>query len=139
MARAFGYNGDTAKRLANEVVFEIAGVNALELLKLPEPEAQVVEPLVEIEDAALPVTDGFMPVGLLVDFIAEACVLEGLARCSARDLYRGFLVWLKGSGRPYDALPSALFFGRRLSGRVPKIKSNGRMIYMGLKLKAAEV
>ncbi len=139
MARAFGYKGDMAKRLANDVVYEITGVNALELLKLPEPKIKVIEPLVEIESVGLPLTDGFMPTGMLDDFIAEACVLDKMARCRARDLYHEFLVWLKGSGRPYDALPSQRFFGSRLTGRVPRVKSGGRIIYLGLKLKTAAV
>ena len=71
----------------------------------------------------------------LGEFIAEACIAEAGRSATARELYEAYRRWAKSEafGRGATLTPQA--FGRRMSRRFSKVKTNGRIRYQGIGLR----
>jgi len=69
---------------------------------------------------------------LLADYIDECCIREPGAKCSASELYGRFVTWYHANIGVKE--PSGHWFGKQLSQKYEKSKSNGKIIYHGIDL-----
>jgi prophage antirepressor-like protein len=126
MARAFGYKNEQARTLANEVVREITGIDALSLLNAPD----TTDERLPLLDAPSP--DDWLEQQMLGDFIEQCCITTETARISSKRLYDHFVVWFE-QHNPYNVdTPSHVNFSRRMGRHFRKLKSTGIMYYIGL-------
>jgi putative DNA primase/helicase len=69
---------------------------------------------------------------LIADFIDECCIREPGAKASSSDLYGRFVTWYHDNVGKNE--PSGTWFGKQLSQKYEKTKSEGRNTYHGIML-----
>lgn len=71
---------------------------------------------------------------MLGDWIEECCDREPAAKEKAADLFKSFVVWYHDNIGKGDKL-TGTWFGKQLTKKFDKIKSNGSNVYIGISLK----
>jgi hypothetical protein len=114
MARAFGYKDDEARTMANKLVKKVTGIDALELLEVPQPR------FIDDEGA------------IYNEFLQECCEFVEGATVNATVLYEAFRVWCAASGLKSEI--SQVRFGKAMVKLVPRLNGR-RRFYKGIRLK----
>jgi putative DNA primase/helicase len=70
---------------------------------------------------------------MIGDWIDECCIRDPLAKEKADVLFNSFVAWYKSSQGKGDKL-TGTWFGKQLTKKFDKTKSNGRNIYLGISL-----
>lgn len=140
MARGLGYRNAQAVKIANNLVLELTGIDALELLG--PLDGQVKAP-------ALPLAVDQPPVGrvdekTLAEFIAAECELDAAAVISGADLFRLYCAWLRARQGNEWVAPTLRQFNQLMSrhfrSRRTLLASGGSgTVFHGLRLAGEEL
>lgn len=134
MVKAFGFRGERAKLITNQVVKDATGIEPLTLLGIKD---DIIEQQRWDQDDRLPVLPihRYMALSkkMLADFVQDCCFIDKAAKTLASDLYNCFIVWYKKRYPEADS-PSQKRFGTVLSDHFQKSKT-GLYSYAGIGLK----
>lgn len=131
MARAFGYRDAQARRLANEIVRDLTGIDALELLGPSEEEARSL---------SLPLAANLPPAGriderTLAAFVSELCELGDGMLLSGAAAYRELCGWLRDTQGEHWPTPTTRQFHQLMARHFRHQPGrNGDRLYFGLGL-----
>lgn len=113
MARAFGFRDYEARTMANKLVKKITGIDAIELLEIPEP--------VQVEQG-----------GLYKKFVDECCETVQGAKIGATELYNRFVEWCNMNGYVPG---SQKLFGMHLQKLITRFFNGRTVVYMDVAIK----
>lgn len=137
MARALGYTNEQARTLANGLVREITGLDAIELMGNPDRSDRRL-PLL----ADQPAPTGAMSEQTLADFLDELCIRDPAAFVPITPLFHAYCTWLQERFGVEFQHPSSQRFHREMGKHFHLFDAHtatGQVkSYSGLRLAGAE-